>query len=81
VLAALTNDAWIHDIVGALMILVMGQYLLLRQHLEAVHLEPDVEEQVIWRWCTLGLYSASLAYGATFFGSSELLGTCQLRRV
>jgi hypothetical protein len=63
------------------MIPVLGQYLLLRQCLEVVDLQPDVEDQVQWRWCSSGTYSASSAYWAMFLGLMELLGSCQLLRV
>jgi hypothetical protein len=78
---ALTDGAWIHDIVDALSIAVLGQYLLLQQRLDSVHLEPVVEDQVAWRWSASGSYSASSAYGAMFYGSSELLGARQLWKV
>jgi hypothetical protein len=46
VLTAISNATWVHDIVGSLMISVLGQYLLLRQRLEDVTLNPGVEDQV-----------------------------------
>jgi hypothetical protein len=44
VMAALTNDTCIHDIVGSLMIPVLRQYLLLRQQLDGFVLRPDVKD-------------------------------------
>jgi hypothetical protein len=67
--------------VGALTIPVLAQYFLLRLRLEVVDLQPDVEDQVQWRWCSSKTYSASLAYWAVFLGSSELLGSRQLLHV
>jgi hypothetical protein len=43
---ALQNNAWIRDIIGALTILTIIQYLHLRERIDQVELQPDVKDSV-----------------------------------
>jgi hypothetical protein len=70
--------AWISDIVGPCTIPVMLQYLELHQHINNVSLYPDILDNFIWHWCSLGCYSASSVYNTFFLGQTSLLGAKEM---
>jgi hypothetical protein len=69
---------WIQDIIGALMILVIVQYLQLCGLVDGVRLDPAMQDMLVWRWTTSGDYSASSAYAALFHGQTALGGAKEL---
>ena len=68
---ALTNQAWIFDIQGALTVGVLIEYLHLWDILFDFQLHPDSEDKHIWRFSADGQYSAKLAYEGFFLGSTR----------
>ncbi|OEL13244.1 hypothetical protein BAE44_0025738, partial [Dichanthelium oligosanthes] len=81
VASALVNHNWITDLVGPLTLPVLFQFLLLRQRLQEVVLDPSTPDRVVWNWCPSGLYSCSSAYQAHFVGQTALLGAKELWKV
>jgi hypothetical protein len=77
VAVAFTKNAWLQDIDGALTLLVLIQYVQIRERLESVVLNPSLPDIIAWRWCSSGNYSARSTYGATFCCQSQLLGAKQ----
>jgi hypothetical protein len=67
---ALTNQAWISDIQGALTVGVMVEYLQLWDLLMNFQLQPEVEDRHVWRLSSNGQYSAKSAYDGFFLGST-----------
>ena len=68
---ALTNQAWIFDIQGALTVGVLIEYLHLWDILFDFQLHPDSEDKHIWRFSADGQYSAKSAYEGFFLGSTR----------
>jgi hypothetical protein len=66
------------DIIGALTVPVMVQYVRLREQFEQVALNPDAPDSVAWRWSVTGSYSASIAYRSMCYGQSQLPGAKRL---
>lgn len=63
---------WVRGISGGLTVQVIAEYIDLWDRLENFHLQPDVEDRVVWRWSTNGVYCARSAYRALHLGSQEL---------
>jgi hypothetical protein len=74
----LPGNAWIQDIIGALTIPTIVQYLHLRERIQQVALQPDVQDSFTWRWLASGEYSSRSAYAALHLGQTELLGAKQV---
>jgi hypothetical protein len=81
VAAALDQNAWMRDIVGALTVSVLLQYVEVRERMEAMVLNHSTLDATIWHWCGSGLYSVRLAYSSMFIGQSELQGARYLWKV
>jgi hypothetical protein len=64
VASALAGHSWIQDIQCPLTVLVLAQYLQLRQLLDTVVLRTGLPDRVIWRWSASRQYSTSSAYRA-----------------
>jgi len=73
---ALTNQAWVSDIQGALIVGVIVDYLHLWDLLMDFQLQPEVEDRHLWRRSSNGQYSSKLAYEGFFLGSI-LFGPCE----
>jgi hypothetical protein len=69
------------DIQGARTIPVLIQYVELRQRLEAILLNSDVEDRWVWRWTASGMYSSSSAYSALCLGQSGIAGAKEMWKV
>jgi hypothetical protein len=54
VAAALEDHAWIQDITGPLTIPMLVQYIHLHHRIYDFIPDPDLEDQLTWRWCTSG---------------------------
>jgi hypothetical protein len=78
---ALANNAWMRDISGALSILVLVQYLQLRERLVDVQLDLATADKTLWRWTSSSLYSSSSAYAAFFHGQTVLAGAKEVWRI
>jgi hypothetical protein len=61
------GHAGIRDITSALTILVLIQYIHLRQQLDIIALSPRVEDQITWKWSSSGQYSSNSAYATMFY--------------
>jgi hypothetical protein len=78
---ALANNAWMRDISGALSILVLVQYLQLRERLVDVQLDLATADKTLWRWTSSSLYSSSSAYAIFFHGQTALAGAKEVWRI
>jgi hypothetical protein len=78
VASALTNQAWIPDITGALTIPVIVQYIEIRQRLLNVQANSEITDTYWWRWVPSGAYSCHSAYKIMFVGQTAILGAPQL---
>jgi hypothetical protein len=47
----------------------LQQFLLIHGKLASMQLQPDVSDEVIWRWTVDGQYSATSAYAMQFEGA------------
>jgi hypothetical protein len=65
----LQGNCWARDIQGTLGVHEVGQYLLLWQSVQNIHL-TDAPDQLLWKWTADGTYSASSCYQASFLGST-----------
>jgi hypothetical protein len=74
VASTLQNDAWTRDITGALSILVILQFLQVKQDLVGIGIDSLLEDRLIWHWCPFGCYSSKSAYEAMFIGQSATFG-------
>lgn len=75
---ALRQRGWVRDITGALTVQVLLDYIFVWELTEGVILDPESQDRIRWRWSADGVYSASSAYNAMFFGSTRPLGARQL---
>jgi hypothetical protein len=69
----LHNNTWIRDIMGALTIPAIVQYLPLRERIQPVVLQQDVQDLVAWCLSASGVYLASLT-AALNLGQTSLFG-------
>lgn len=76
--SALHGRAWARDIKGPRTVQVILGYVQVDALIRDVHLQPGVEDRFVWRFSTDGVYSASSAYRAMFYGSVKLRGATQL---
>jgi len=72
------NRAWVSDIRGARTVQVILGYLLVDELLRGIQLQPATDDRFVWRFGPDGVYSASSAYQAMFYGSTKLRGAKQL---
>jgi hypothetical protein len=78
---ALQENAWIHDITEVLSVPAIVQYLQLRERLDDTVLQQGVQDRVIWKWTSSGVYSARFAYAALTLGQSALYGAKEAWKV
>jgi hypothetical protein len=76
--SALINRAWASDIRGPRTVQVILGYLRVDQLVRGIELQPGTEDRFVWRFRPNGVYSASSAYRAMFFGSVKLRSAKQL---
>jgi hypothetical protein len=76
--AALSGDAWVHDITGALTVPVLSQYLHLRALIAGVQLDAARPDRLIWAWSASAAYSSASAYNVLFTGQTVLQGAKEL---
>ena len=75
---ALASDRWARDIVGALTVQVLCQYLKVWEIARDTVLDQTRSDRFVWKWSADGKYSASSTYRAFFAGSTVLLGAREL---
>jgi hypothetical protein len=78
---ALASHAWTRDITSPLTIPILVQYLHLRQQLDDVALDHEVDDRIIQKWSSTGQYSTSSAYQLMFLNQSALLGAKETWKV
>ena len=78
---AVISNRWVRDLVGALTVQVLLDYLRIWGIVQEVHLDEGVQDRLVWRWTSDGNYSATSAYRALFAGSSRPLGAKELWKV
>ena len=62
------------DASGASTTEFIAQFLTIWHMISTVHLQPSVQDQLLWRWTANGHYSSALAYRAFFIGRMPLCG-------
>ena len=65
---------WVRGIQGGLSVQAIADYLQLWSRLAVVQLQPDQDDQCIWRWTSNGQYSAKSAYMMLNQGLSTFSG-------
>jgi hypothetical protein len=78
---ALQGNAWIHDITGVLSVPAIVQYLQLRERLDGTMLQQGIQDKVIWKWTSFGVYSAHSSYAMLTLGQSVLYGAMEAWKV
>jgi hypothetical protein len=78
---ALQGNAWIHDITGVLSVPAIVQYLQLRERLDGTMLQQGIQDKVIWKWTSFGVYSARSSYATLTLGQSALYGAMEAWKV
>jgi hypothetical protein len=68
------ENKWVSDIVGALTLEVLHEFLVIWDLVQDVNLIAEREDAFIWKWTSSKIYSASSAYNAFFHGRTALLG-------
>jgi len=66
----LTNNTWIKSLRGKITTTVqIEEFVSLWIRLQQVHLQPETQDSISWKWTTDGTYTSSSAYRAQFLGS------------
>jgi hypothetical protein len=66
----LTNDAWIETLRGEISTATqLQEFVSLWVCIQDVNLQPDLDDQIIWKWTNDGIYSNRSAYRAQFYGT------------
>jgi hypothetical protein len=81
VVDALAGNSWLTDISGPLTVPVIIQNIHLHEWVQALQLNEDVEDSLVWRWSSNDNYSSRSAYEALFVGQSATLGAKEIRKV
>jgi hypothetical protein len=66
---AVHNRSWVSDIMGALTVQVLFEYLHIWELLEEVIIQPDTLDTLVWRLSSSGCYSSKSAYETMFVGT------------
>jgi hypothetical protein len=77
----LHDGQWIRDIMGALDMAALEQYVNLWERLQSIELFATTPDRFIWKWSPNQCYSSSSAYRAFFKGQCGVLGANILRKV
>ncbi|GJN13395.1 hypothetical protein PR202_gb00089 [Eleusine coracana subsp. coracana] len=75
----LNGETWIRDIAGTRTFQLIRKFLALVDELQAIHLDPDQRDRLIWRWSSSREYTAASAYQAFFIGQVGAAGARELR--
>jgi hypothetical protein len=78
---ALRDGQWIRDIMGALDIAALEQYVNLWECLQSIQLSAMAPDRFIWKWSPNQCYSSSSTYQAFFKGQCGVPGTNILCKV
>ena len=68
VASGLVNNSWVSDIGGALIVLVISQFLLAWDAVLHIRLSPGVGDRLVWCWTSNQCYTVRSAYQAFFYG-------------
>jgi hypothetical protein len=63
--SALDQDAWVQDMQGSWTLPVMMQYLENHRRVHAIMLNLGIDDRLVWRWSSSGIYSSSWAYSGS----------------
>jgi hypothetical protein len=77
----LANNAWAHDITGALTMLMLMQYIDLWERLQHIQLALERPDAFTWQWEASGLYSCRSSYKALCSGQTSILDAKELWKV
>jgi hypothetical protein len=66
---AISNRCWVSDIMGALTLQVLLEYLIIWDLVDRTDLQPDIPDQRCWKLSSSSLYSSKLPYLTMFSGS------------
>ncbi|KAJ1262159.1 hypothetical protein BS78_09G086300 [Paspalum vaginatum] len=70
VLQELTNGAWIKPLRGKITMTVqIEEFVALWIRIQQIHLHPEVEDAITWKWTSKGVSSSRSAYRVQFIGS------------
>jgi hypothetical protein len=78
---ALSNNDWIQDVTSPRASPMMMQFVLIYQWLQQVILNQEVEDKLIWRWDSSGMYNAASTYKAMFLGQTSILGAREVWKI
>jgi hypothetical protein len=78
VASILLDNGWIRDIAGPYTVLVLVQYVQLRERMMEVALDSASQDRFLWKWCPSGQYSSQTAYSALFLGQTMVHGARQI---
>lgn len=59
---------------------MLCDYVMVWAKVDGVVLDDLTSDRFVWRWTADGMYSASFAYRAFFFGMTSLRGAKELRK-
>jgi hypothetical protein len=76
--AALQNDMWHRDIIGALTTPMLIQFLQVKQELLGIALDPLAQDKLVWRWHPSSIYSFKSTYDTMLTRQSTTLGAKEL---
>lgn len=68
---ALTDNNWLSYIMGALHVGVLIEYLQVRDIMEDIALQPEIEDTHSWKLCSSGKYSAHSVYESLFRAATQ----------
>lgn len=71
---ALQDRKWVKDIIGALTVQVLLDYLSVWNKLQMFMLDDATPDKVPWKWIQDHSFSTTSAYRAFFFGQYEVPG-------
>jgi hypothetical protein len=77
----LQNHTWVLNIIGPLTVLVLTQFLMLRQHTDDLVLQAGIQDKDVWKWTPSGTYSSSSAYRDMFLGQVDMAGAKEIWKV
>ena len=71
---AIADHQWARDASAASTTEFIAQFLTIWHMLSTVHLQPSVQDQLLWKWTANGHYSSASAYRAFFIGRTPFYG-------
>ncbi|RLN13367.1 hypothetical protein C2845_PM09G09680 [Panicum miliaceum] len=76
----LPNRAWVKDIIGALTVQVIVQYLHVWSLLDGRQLNSSMDDRFLWKWTADRCFTTAPAYDAFFIGQHPIPGARFLRK-